>query len=170
MNSDSTVSGLKWNEEFVNIFNEGMEGGFWDTGGCIAHRRAAVGRDCGGACQQCEVSSSSRRNSRSSLDIPVLWSRRIVHSIAVNAEVYNLWRQTAAKREKHQRHTVVVNDERYVCVSCVFTHVSRSRTPVSQSFLPCSESSWNLGGVEMFATGAVITAPSIRRPGKKQTR
>ena len=62
-----------------------------------------------------------------------------------------------------------MRDDNHVCVSCVFTHVSSRRTPVNQSFLPCSESSWNLGGVETLA-GAVVTAPSIRRPGKKQTR
>ena len=65
---------------------------------------------------------------------------------------------------------IAARGQSYVCVSCVFTHVSRRRTPVSQSFLPCSERSWNLGGAETLSTEAVLTAPSIRSPGKKQTR
>lgn len=114
--------------------------------------------------------TSPKRNPRSSLDIPVLWHRRTAYSIAVDAEVHNFWRQAAAKRRKDQYHTAVARHKNYVSVSCVFTHVSRRRTPVNQSFLPCSESSWNLGGVETSAVGAVVAAPSIRRPGKKQTR
>jgi hypothetical protein len=114
--------------------------------------------------------SSAKKISRCPFNIPVLGGQRIVYSVAGDAEVYNLRWQATAERRKCQWHIIGKRNESYVCVSCVFTHVSRRCKPVSQSFLPCSESSRNLGGMETFATGAVMTAPSISRPGKKQTR
>lgn len=141
------------------------------TEGRIAHRKVVVPQVCIKILLNHNVYFSSlKKISRSPFDIPVVGSHGIVYSVTCNAEVYDLWRQAAAERRKHQRRIIRTRVERYVCVSCVSIHVSRRRTPASQSLRPCSESSWNLGGIEMLATGAVIAAPSISRPGKKQTR